>query len=85
MKNSQTSKEYETQAIMLENYIKNYQPSCWREPISKVISGIIITPSQAKELIEANNKGKLEEALKTNQDFNKYPAIIEAALSYFKI
>ena len=74
-----------TEAESLIDYINNYQPLSWKEPIKNKISGLEITSEEFKHMSELANQSKyrLRGYLESHYKFkNKWP-LVDAVLRYF--
>ena len=74
---------YELKAIKLENFIKNYIPSGWKEPIGKVMSGFSFFEEDIIEMEEDFKRGEGVLKDKINEKY-KNPNVVQAILDFFK-
>jgi len=74
-----------TEAESLVDFINNYQPLSWKEPLKNKISGLEITIHEYNHMSELANKSKfrLRKYLESHYKFrNRWP-LVDAVLVYF--
>jgi len=78
--------DYNLLGTIIESHIHNYIPPNWKEPIQSVMNAPFIGENEARQLLDANKSGELEEFLEQSKDktIEKYPAIRMAIIDFFK-
>ncbi|MEK7584035.1 MAG: hypothetical protein AAB490_02225 [Patescibacteria group bacterium] len=72
----------ELTAFELEQFIRNYVPRGWVEPLHVSTSGPMLTAEEIQEFRNWHASGKLPEELQKR--YKQSPAIVEAIIDYFE-
>ena len=83
MSEEEIARGYELKAIQLENFIKRYMPSGWKEQIGKVITGFTFFEQDIIDMEEDYKKGEVVLRDKLNEKY-KNPNVVQAILDFFK-
>jgi hypothetical protein len=78
------AKQYELLGLKIYEYVRNYTPKSWHEPIRVNTVIFPILGAEAKKFLEAHRAETLEDVLKKGgEPLNKW-YVIEAIISFFK-